>query len=77
LTTRPSIKAYLAREDCHTQLVLLRPYAPNLNWWFLKRTTLWNEHYPPFADFKAAIDRFSRNIGSYREQLISLITASV
>jgi transposase len=58
---------------------LVPPYSPNLNlierlWWFLKKTTLWNEHYPRFADFKAAIDGFFRDIGSYREQLTSLIT---
>ena len=74
-----AVKAYLAREDCRIQLVFLPPYAPNLNlierlWWLLKKTKLWNEHYPTFADFKAAIDGFFRDIGSYREQLTSLIT---
>ena len=74
-----AVKAYLAREDCRIQLVFLPPYSPNLNlierlWWFLKKTALWNEHYPTFADFKAAINGFFRDLGSYRERLTSLIT---
>ncbi|MGH7042752.1 MAG: transposase [Acetobacteraceae bacterium] len=49
-------------------MVFLPPYAPNLNlierlWWFLKKTALWNEHYPTFADFKAAIDGCFRELG--------------
>jgi hypothetical protein len=35
---------------------------------------LWNRHYPTFAEFKAAIDRFFQKLGSHREQLVSLIT---
>jgi transposase len=74
-----AVKAYLAGGGCRIQLVFLPPYAPNLNlierlWWFLKKTALWNEYFPTFADFKAAIDGFFRNLGSYREQLTSLIT---
>jgi transposase len=58
-----AIKAYLARDGCRIRLVYLPAYSPNLNlierlWWFLKKTTLWNEHYPTFAQFKAALDGF-------------------
>jgi hypothetical protein len=52
----------------------LPPDAPDLNLierlrWFLKMTTLWNEHYPTFADLKAAIDSVFRNLSSYDQQL--------
>jgi hypothetical protein len=52
----------------------LPPDAPDLNLierlrWFLKMTTLWNEHYPTFADFKAAIDGWFGNVGSHDKQL--------
>jgi transposase len=74
-----AVKEYLASEGCRIQLVFPPPYPPNLNlierlWWFLKKTTLWNECYPTFAGFKAAIDGFFRNLGNCREQLTSLIT---
>jgi transposase len=74
-----AVKEYLASEGRRIQLVFLPPYSPNLNlierlWWLLKKTALWNEYYPTFAGFKAAIDGFFRNLGSYREQLTSLIT---
>jgi transposase len=74
-----AVKEYLASEGGRIVLVFLPPYVPNLNlierlWWFLKKTTLCNEYYPTFADFKAAIDGFFRNLGNCREQLTSLIT---
>ena len=74
-----AVKDYLAGEGCRIRLVYLPPYAPNLNlierlWWFLKKTTLWNNYYPTFAEFKAAIDGFFSNINSYGDQLTSLIT---
>jgi transposase len=74
-----AIKAYLARDGCRIRLVYLPAYSPNLNlierlWWFLKKTTLWNEHYPTFAQFKAAIDGFFEKLGTHREQLASLLT---
>lgn len=74
-----AIKAYLARDGCRIRLVYLPAYSPNLNlierlWWFLKKTALWNEYYPTFAQFKAAIDGFFHKLGDYREQLTSLIT---
>jgi transposase len=74
-----AIKGYLARDGCRIRLVYLPAYSPNLNlierlWWFLKKTTLWNEYYPTFAQFKAAIDGFFQTLGDYRAQLASLIT---
>ena len=74
-----AIRAYLARNGCRIRLVYLPAYSPNLNlierlWWFLKKTTLWNEYYPTFAQFKAAIDGFFQNLGAYHDQLVSLIT---
>jgi transposase len=75
------IKAYLACDDCRIKLVYLPAYAPNLNlierfWWLLKKTTLYNQHYPTFAEFKAAIDEFFANLSSYAEEIRTLITAS-
>jgi len=74
-----AVKAYVASEGCRVRLVFLPPYSPNLNlierlWWFLKKIALWNEYYPTFAGFKAAIDGFFRDLGQRREQLMSLIT---
>ena len=74
-----AIKAYLARDGCRIRLVYLPAYAPNLNlierlWWLLKRTTIWNWHYPRFADFKAAIDGFFNGLAARHHQLVSLIT---
>ena len=74
-----AVKAYLARDGCRIRLVYLPAYSPNLNlierlWWLLKRTTIWNQHYPTFAEFKAAIDGFFAGIGERHAQLVSLIT---
>jgi transposase len=74
-----AIKAYLARDGCRIRLVYLPAYSPNLNlierlWWFLKKTTLWHEHYPTFAQFRAAIDGFFEKLPTYREELNSLLT---
>ncbi len=74
-----TIKSYIAAESCRIKLVYLPAYSPNLNlierlWWLLKKTKLWNQYYPTFAEFKSAIDAFFQNLGTYREQLVSLIT---
>ena len=74
-----AVRDYLASKSCRIQPVFLAPYSPNLNliervWWLLKKTARWNEFYPTFAGFKAAIDGFFRNLGSCRDQLTSLIT---
>jgi transposase len=60
-------------------LVYLPPYAPNLNlierfWGFLKKNVIWNHYYPTFAEFKNAIERFLQNIGSYRDDLQTLLS---
>lgn len=61
------------------RLVYLPPYAPNLNlierlWWFFKKKTLWNTHYPSIADFRAAIRGFFDNLGQWNTELAALIT---
>jgi hypothetical protein len=43
-------------------------------WWLLKRTAIWNQHYPTFAGFKAALDGFFATLGERHAQLVSLIT---
>jgi uncharacterized membrane protein len=74
-----AVKAWLARDSCRIRLVCLPACAPNLNlierlWWLLKKTTLWNEHYPTFAAFRAAISGFFDQLDAYRDQLASLTT---
>ena len=74
-----AIKAYLSQPGCRIRLVYLPAYSPNLNlierlWWLLKKTKLWNEYYPTFAQFKAAIESFFHNIDSIHDKLVSLIT---
>jgi len=74
-----AVKDYLARDGCRIRVVYLPAYSPNLNlierlWWLLKRTTIWNQHYPTFAAFKAAIDGFFAGLGERHAQLVSLIT---
>jgi transposase len=74
-----AVKAYLARDGCRIRLVYLPAYSPNLNlierlWWLLKKTAIWNRHYPTFGEFKAAIDGFFDRLGACHQQLVSLIT---
>jgi len=73
------VKAWLACDDCRIELVYLPPYSPNLNlierfWWLFKKSTIYNEYFPTFADFKAAIDSFFSNLGDYHDAILSLIT---
>jgi transposase len=75
------IKVYLACDDCRVRLVYLPAYAPNLNlierfWWLLKKTTVYNQHYPTFAGFKAAIDGFFASLTEYSAEIRSLIADS-
>jgi transposase len=75
------IKAYISGEGCRIKLVYLPAYAPNLNlierfWWLFKKKTLYNEHFPTFAEFKAAVDGFFANLSRYRTEIESLITGS-
>jgi hypothetical protein len=46
-------------------VVYLPAYAPNLDlierfWWSFKKSTIYNEYFPTFAHFKAAVDGFLR-----------------
>ena len=74
-----AVRAWLARDGCRIRLVFLPAYAPNLNlierlWLLLKKTILWNEYYPTFAAFKAAISGFFDNLATHRDKLEALIT---
>ena len=76
---RDRLKAWLARDDCRIEVIYLPPYAPNLNlierfWWLFKKSTIYNEYFPTFADFKAAVDGFFARLGEYRGEILSLIT---
>lgn len=73
------VKAWLACDDCRIKLVYLPPYAPNLNlierfWWLFKKSTIYNEYFPTFADFKAAVEGFFARLDDYRDAIESLIT---
>jgi transposase len=73
------IKAYISSEGCRIKLVYLPPYAPNLNlierfWWLFKKKALYNEYFPKFADFKAAVDGFFADLGRYGDEIRSLIS---
>jgi len=74
-----SVREWLATEGSRIKLVYLPPYAPNLNlierlWWFFKKKTLWNIHYPTLADFKTGIRSFFRDISQWKDELAHLIT---
>jgi transposase len=73
------VREWLARPGCRVRVVYLPPYAPNLNlierlWWFFKKKTLWNIHYPTFAAFRDAIRGFFADLGRWSEELASLLT---
>lgn len=73
------LKAWLKCDDCRVELVHLPAYAPNLNlierfWWLFKKTVIYNEYFPTFADFKAAVEGFFARLDDYRSQIDSLIT---
>lgn len=73
------LKAWLACDDCRVELVHLPPYAPNLNlierfWWLFKKTAIYNQYFPTFADFKAAVERFFADLAAYKDDIQSLIT---
>ena len=76
-----AIKAYVSGDGCRIRLVYLPAYAPNLNlierlWWLFKRKTLYNQHFPTFAQFKAAVDGFFSNIASYHDEICTLISGA-
>lgn len=73
------VREWLERPQCRVRVVYLPPYAPNLNlierlWWFFKKKTLWNTHYPCFDQFRSAIRTFFENLQNWRDELASLIT---
>jgi transposase len=75
------IRAWFARGDCRIKPVYLPSYAPNLNlierfWRLLKRIVLYNKYYPKLADFRAAFDAFFANIGRWKHEIETLITAN-
>jgi transposase len=73
------VKAWLACDDCRVKLVYLPAYAPNLNlierfWWLFKKTAIYNEYFPTFAEFKASVEGFFTRLDNYRAEIESLIT---
>lgn len=60
-------------------LEFLPPYSPNLNlierfWKFMKKHIVKNRYYPVFEQFIAKIRDFLRNIGTYKQELMKLIS---
>jgi transposase len=73
------VKAWLACDDCRVELVYLPAYAPNLNlierfWWLFKKTAIYNEYFPTFAEFRAAVEGFFARLDDDRDEIESLIT---
>ena len=73
------VREWLQTPGCTVRLFYLPPYAPNLNlierlWWLFKRQTLFNTHYPTFAEFKTAINAFFNNLPDVAEELKTLLT---
>jgi transposase len=73
------VKAWLACDDCRVELVYLPAYAPNLNlierfWWLFKKTAIYNEYFPTFAEFKASVEGFFTKLDTYRDEIESLLT---
>ena len=71
----------MSGDDCRIRLVYLPAYAPNLNlierlWWLFERKTLYNEPFPTFPHFKAAVDGFFANIANYRNEIQTLISGA-
>jgi transposase len=73
------LKAWLACDDCRVELIHLPAYAPNLNlierfWRLFKKTAIYNEYFPTFAEFRAAVEGFFARLDDYRNEIESLIT---
>lgn len=73
------LRAWLACDDCRVEPVYLPPYAPNLNlierfWWLFKKTAVYNEYFPTFAEFQAAVEGFLARLDDYRDEIARLIT---
>jgi transposase len=61
------------------ELIFLPSYSPNLNlierlWKFFKKKVLYNTYYEKLKDFRQGCIQFFRNIGSYQEELTSIMS---
>jgi transposase len=61
------------------KLIFLPSYSPNLNlierlWKFFKKKVLYNTYYKKIEDFRQACIQFFRNIGSYWDELASIMS---
>jgi len=61
------------------QLVFLPSYSPNLNlierlWKFFRKKVLYNKYYEKLDDFRQASINFFKNIGSYWDELASIMS---
>ena len=61
------------------KLIYLPAYSPNLNlierlWKFFKKKVLYNKYYGTFTEMFNASYKFFKNIGSYKEELKTLMT---
>lgn len=66
-------------EKSRIKLVFLPSYSPNLNliermWKFFKKKVLYNTYYEKLEDFRKACIKFFRNIESYHDELVPLLS---
>ena len=71
------VKVYL-KNNGRINLVFIPPYSPELNlvervWRFFKSKVLYNKYYPTIGAFREASIDFFKNIGSYKNELKSLL----
>jgi transposase len=71
-----AVSEYLA--GSRIQLIFLPPYSPNLNlierlWKFFKKQVLYNRYYERFEDFQRACRQFFDALGSYADELRTLL----
>mgnify|MGYP000058933580 CR=1 FL=1 len=71
-----AVSEYLA--GSRIQLIFLPPYSPNLNlierlWKFFKKQVLYNRYYERFDDFQRACRQFFDDLGSYADELRTLL----
>ncbi|CAK0764002.1 transposase [Azospirillaceae bacterium] len=75
------LRAWLDEKGQKLHMVYLPSYAPNLNlierfWLFLKKKALWNRYYATFADFRDAIRNVFASLGSFKDELASLLSSN-
>jgi transposase len=66
-------------KNSRIQLVFLPSYSPNLNlierlWKFFRKKVLYNKYYEKLDDFRQASINFFKNIGSYWDELASIMS---